>query len=167
MVSKKIAKYFSISRRAVQNILMKLRDHNTIEDLPKTGCPVLNSARSARVLIRDSKKNLKKTAPDLLKLWKSSWPILVNTMKRILRNYKLFGRIPAKKPMLSGQHIHNRIQWCKSYGQLHSSFWNNIIFSDECRMEIYSRKQEYVRRPPGWRYDQKYITKRSNMSVKV
>ena len=33
----KIAKDLSISLRAVQNILMKLRDHNTIEELPKTG----------------------------------------------------------------------------------------------------------------------------------
>ena len=43
---RKIAKDLSISRRAVQNILIKLRDHNTIEDLPKTSCPALNSARS-------------------------------------------------------------------------------------------------------------------------
>ena len=54
-------------KRDVQNILMKLRDHNTIEDLLKTGCPALNTARSVRVLIRDSKKNRKKTALDLLK----------------------------------------------------------------------------------------------------
>ena len=46
---RKIAKDPSISRRAVQNIFMKLRDHNTIEDLHKTGCPALNSARSVRV----------------------------------------------------------------------------------------------------------------------
>ena len=52
---RKITKDLSI----VQNILMKLRGHDTIEDLPKTGCPALNSARSVRVLIRDSKK----TAP--------------------------------------------------------------------------------------------------------
>ena len=43
---RKIAKDLSISLRAVQNILMKLRDHNTIEDLPKTSYPELKSARS-------------------------------------------------------------------------------------------------------------------------
>ena len=36
---------------------MKLPDHNIIEDLSKTGCPLLNSARNVRVLIRDSKKS--------------------------------------------------------------------------------------------------------------
>ena len=107
MVSKKNRKDLSISRRAVQNILMKLQDHNTIEDLPKTGCPALNNAISVRVLIRDTKKNPKKIALDLLKSWKSSRPTSVNTVKRILRNYKLFGRIVAKKPMLSGRHIAN------------------------------------------------------------
>ena len=42
---RKIAKDLSISRRAVQNILIKLRDYNTIENLVKTGYPVLNSAK--------------------------------------------------------------------------------------------------------------------------
>ena len=32
---RKIAKDLSISRRAVQNIFMKLRDHNTIEDVQR------------------------------------------------------------------------------------------------------------------------------------
>ena len=50
---RKIAKDLSIFRRALQNILMKLRDHNTI----KTGCQALNSARSVRALIRDSEKS--------------------------------------------------------------------------------------------------------------
>jgi len=80
-------------------------------------------------------------------------------VKRILRNYKLFGRIAAKKPMLSGRHIHNRIQWCKSYGLFHPSFWTDVTFSDECRVKIYLRKREYVRRQPGCRYDERDITK--------
>jgi len=115
----------------------------------------LNSARSVRVLIRDSKKNPKKTALDLLKLWKSSQPTSINTVKRILKNYKMFGRIAAKKPMLRGLHFYNWIQWCKSYWQWHPSFCKDVIFSDEYRVEIYSRKREYVRRPPVCRYDEK------------
>jgi len=84
---------------------------------------------------------------------------LINTVKRILRNYKLFGQIAVKKPMLSGRHIHNRIEWCKSYGQLLPSFGKDIIFSDEYRVKIYSRKREYVHRPLWSRYGEKYITK--------
>ena len=141
---------------------MKLRDHNTIEGW----FPALNSARSIRVLIQESKKNLKKTATDILKSWNSSRPTPVNTVKRILKNYKQFGRIAAMKPMLLGRHIHNRIQWCKSYWQLHLSFWKDVIFSDECKVQIYTRKREYVRLPPECRYDDKYITKTgSNTAV--
>jgi len=47
---RKIAKDLSIYLRCAK-FLMKLRDHNTIEDLPKTGCPALNNARSVGVLI--------------------------------------------------------------------------------------------------------------------
>ena len=129
---------------------MFLRSYGTTIHL-KTCYPALNSVRSVRVLIRDSKKNPKKTAPNLLKSWKSSRSTSANTVKCILRNYKLFGRISAKKPMLSSRHIHNRIKWCKSYGQLYPSFWKDVIFSDKCIVEIYSRKREYIRRLPGCR----------------
>jgi len=88
----KIAKDLSISRRAVQNILKKLRDHNTIVDLPKTGGPALNSARSVRVLIRDSKKNPKKTAPNPLK-----------SLKKIMDNSKIcvFSDWPLVSPHIN------------------------------------------------------------------
>ena len=54
---RKIAKDLSISRRGVQNILMNLWDHNTFEDLPKTGCPALNSTRSIRTDSRLKEKS--------------------------------------------------------------------------------------------------------------
>jgi len=91
---------------------------------------------------QDSKKNPKKTASDILKSRKSSRPTSVNTVKRIPKNYKLFGRVAATMPILSDWHIHNRIQLCKSYGQLHPSLWKDVIFSDEWSVEIYSRKRE-------------------------
>ena len=38
-------------------------------------------------------------------------------------------------------------------------FWNNVIFSDESRLKLFSRKREYIRRPQGSRYNPKYTTK--------
>jgi len=35
----------------------------------------------------------------------------------------------------------------------------NVIFSDECRMEVTSSYRWYVRRPDGHRFDPKYIMK--------
>ena len=85
--------------------MMKYRKHKSIENLPKSGRPPLNTERNVRILIRDSKNNPKKTAPELHRDYKSSVPTSVTTVKRYLRKYQLFGRIAAKKPLLSNRNV--------------------------------------------------------------
>jgi len=66
-----IAKHLNISRCVVQNIIKKVREHETIENFLKIGRPRMNSERTVKSLIWDAKKNPKKTAAELLKYWKS------------------------------------------------------------------------------------------------
>ena len=162
-----IATDLNISRCAVQNILKKSKEHNSIENRPKIGRPRIHSARSMRLMIRNAKANPKKTAPELLQDWRSSLPTSVNTVKRILRKYNLFRHIAAKKPLLNERFVRTRLQWCTSYTKVDPSFWENVIFSDESRLELFSRKWEYVCRPPVVRHDAKYTTKLSNTVVTV
>lgn len=156
---RKIAIMLNISRHAVQRIQLKFEQHKTLEDMFKSGRKSKNTARSERILIRNSKENPKKTARQLLLEWEGSQTSSVSTVKRILRKYGLFGRIAAKKPLLNERHIKNRLKWCREYGKLLPSFWNEVIFTDECRLELFSRRREYVRRPQGSRYSPKYTTK--------
>ena len=81
-----IGKHLNISRCAVQNIIKKVKEHGTIENLPKIGHPRMNSERTVRSLIRDAGINPKKTAAKLLKDWKSSLPTSITTVKRVLRS---------------------------------------------------------------------------------
>lgn len=37
--------------------------------------------------------------------------------------------------------------------------WQIIIFSDECKKQLHSNANEYVRRPVGERYNSRYMTK--------
>jgi len=62
--------------------MKKFREHGTTENIPKIGSPLLNSNRSVRLLIRDAKTNPKKTAPELLKDWKSSEPASVDLLSK-------------------------------------------------------------------------------------
>ena len=139
--------------------MLKFQQHETLENLPKSGRKPDNTPRSERLLIRASKENPKKTARELLIEWKSSHTSSVSTVKRILRKYGLFGRIAAKKPLLNERHVSSRLKWCKAYAMLDPCFWNDVIFSDECRIELFSRRRQYVRRPQGSRYIPKYTTK--------
>ena len=46
---KKLTDDLNISRRAVQNIMMKYRKHKSIENLPKSGRPPLNTERNVLI----------------------------------------------------------------------------------------------------------------------
>ena len=115
--------------------------------------------RSERSLIRTAKRYPKKTARDPHIDWNSAKRTSINTLKRILRKYGLYGRIATRKPLLNERHVCNRINWRKSYAKVRTSFWNDVTFSDESRLELFSRKREYVRRPKGLRFEDRYTTK--------
>ena len=91
-----IAKHLNTSRCAVQNIIKKVKEDGTTENLPKISRPRMNSERTVRFLIRGAKINPKKTAAEILKDWKSGLPTSKSTMKRVLQKYNLFRRIAAK-----------------------------------------------------------------------
>jgi len=80
-------------------------------------------------------------------------------VRRILRKAGLNGRIDAKKPLLSKGHIKKRLLWCKSYSKIYVDSWRNFIFSDESRLELYSKRRQYVRRPVGEWLKSKYTLK--------
>jgi len=147
-----------ISKHAIQHMIRKLQ-HGTLRNLSKSGRRPKNTQRSERSLNQMSKKNPQKTARDLFINWKSSQTNSLSTVKRILRKYGLFGRFAAKKPYLNERHIKNRLKWCRDYSKLLPSFWNKVIFSDESRIKLFSRRRQYVRRPQGSKYSPKYITK--------
>ena len=83
----------------------------------------------------------------------------MSTFRSILRKYGLLGRIEVRKPFLNERHARSRLNWCEAYSKIDSSLWNDVIFSDECRLELFGRRMEYVRRPRGTRFHDKYTTK--------
>jgi len=68
---RKVVIGLNISRHAIQRIVLKFQQHETLENLPKSGRKPDNAPRSERLLIRASKGNPKKTAHELLMEWKS------------------------------------------------------------------------------------------------
>ena len=74
-------------------------------------------------------------------------------------SYENITHLTAKKSLLSVRNVINRNQWCKWYAKVDPIFWNDVLFSDEIRLEPLSRRREYVRRPQGSRYNPKYTTK--------
>ena len=65
----------------------------------------------------------------------------------------------AKKPFLNARHVKSRMSWCKPYLKMDPNSWQNFIFTDESRIELYSRRRKYVRRPTGKRFNVSYTLK--------
>ena len=154
-----VARDFQISRCSVQSIWKKFLTSGHVNDMHRSGRPRKSDERNDRKLIRLSKKNPKATAADLRNEWNMQENISVATVQRILRKYGLFGRIAARKPFLTKKHILRRKKWCHNYIKLDQSFWDQVIFSDECRLELHPNRRQYVRRPCNTKYLERYTSK--------
>jgi transposase len=161
-----IAKLLQVSRCGVQEILHKYKKTGSVEDRQKTGRKQKTTARDQRKLVRLSKRNPNFSARQLLNSWIPSSNVSLTTVKRILRKYGLFGRVSAKKPLLLKRHKDKRLMWCKRYLRWSSQDWQKVIFSDECRVELISRRRQYVRRPKGTRFNERYTLKTTRFGGK-
>ena len=76
------------------------------------------------------------------------------TIKRRLREFHLNGRRPATKSFLTDAAKEKREAFAKLNRRLD---WNRVMFSDEVKIETSAHGMNWVRRPPGTRYDPRYI----------
>jgi len=156
---REVSRDLNISRGAVEGIWKKYLLFGKVDNVSKCGRPRKSSDREERLLVIMSKKEPKLTAPKLRFLWKTKCTVSVSTTQRILRKYGLFGRSAAKRPLLNKKQRRNRLSWCRAYSKLDNKFWESVIYSDECRMELHSNKKQIVRRPINTRFNPRYTTK--------
>jgi len=146
---RKVADQLQISRGGVRNIMKKFKSSGIIADVPKTGRPRKLSVKKQRLIIIKSKLNPRWTANMLRSDGNINHLVSVDTVKRILRRAKLFGRVAVKKPFLSKINKIKRLKWCREKQSWSSVNWKRIIFSDESKIELHSKSRQYVRRQVG------------------
>ena len=104
----------------------------------RSGRPLKTSEKERRLIARISKKNpfftTRQIGNELGIFSKAS----IYTIRRVLRNCGLFGRITAKKPLLNKKQIVKRQQWCEAYSAFGVTDWKYVISSDESRIERFS-----------------------------
>ena len=85
--------------------------------------------------------------------------VTIRTVRSYLNHGGLFGRIAARKPLLTKEHIRKRILWCKQYSAMTEAEWEKVLFSDESKVEMVSSRRCYVRRHVGQRFKSIYVCK--------
>jgi len=97
-----------------------------------------------------SDRDRRLTAPELTKIinsTKNNSHVSVWTVRRVLTECGLDGRVARKKPLLSALNIQQRIRWCKSHRHWSSEDWKRVLWTDESSIELFSSSgRVYVRR---------------------
>ena len=88
-----------------------------------------------------------------------NYKISIPTTNRYLRCLGLFGRISRRINYHTPSHMYKRRQFCKDVKTWNFDSWRKVVFTDEVRFELESRRRMFVRRPVGARNRTKYCLK--------
>ena len=82
----------------------------------------------------------------------------ITTIKKYLNSLNIYAFSPIKKPILSKLNIGKRKELCNKWVFKNNNFWNKVIFSDECKLNLFnSDTDQFVWREPNKRLDPKHI----------
>lgn len=154
------ARTYGVSQKAVCNLMKRFRQDKTLASKPIPGRPRKTTERLDRSLIQLSKADPTKTAVDLNLEMKQTYGlnVSVSTIKRRLRHANLFGRRPAKKPLVSLKNRKARQEFAKVHKDWNQQQWSKVLFTDESKFMMFgSDGIKYVRRPLNARFNSKYL----------
>jgi transposase len=156
MSTRKIANIMNVSQSTVVYTMQRYKEKQSSTPRKRSGRPRITSAGSDRKIHRAAIKN-----PTL-----SSFVISAEigcrasartVRRRLLDDFNLPSRRPAKKARLSAKNIRDRIAFCKKYKDWTEDQWLGVTFSDESTFSQFSSYVRSVRRPPRQRYNMRYV----------
>lgn len=86
------------------------------------------------------------------------------TISRRLKSFGLPCRSPARKCFLTETCKLARLLWAREHVNWDDE-WRQVIFTDESTVTVNKKWNQFVRRPPGKRYDTNYVTGKQNKSL--
>lgn len=88
--------------------------------------------------------------------------------RRLTTDFSLVARRPARKPVMTKAQIRGRIRFCKALQNKSADWWECVMFTDESRFQqVRGCGYNYVRRPPGERFNPKYTVKTVKIAPSV
>ena len=98
------------------------------------------SNREIRLLTRIAEENPEFTSNELRRELQNAMVKVpsASTIRRYLFNYGLKSFAARRKPLLTLPMMKKRMDWCKSHKGLPDSYWQKVLFSDECRIDLFN-----------------------------
>lgn len=136
---REIGKIVGKPHATVQSILNKQKIHGTVENLPGRGRKKKLPVQCQRFIVRKIKENPKTSVPKLTDEVSKiiNKPLSADTVRRVLKSDGYNGRVARKKPYVSAVNKKKRVAFAKDYVNKPNSFWNQVIFSDESKFNLF------------------------------
>lgn len=140
---REIGSIINRSHNTVKKIVDKYEKFGRIENCPGAGRKKILNEAEIRSIVRDVKKNPFKSAVKISQevSFTSGTKVSASTIRRALHANGLHGRFPRKKPLISAVNQKKRRDYAKRHENKDVSFWNNIIFTDESKFEVFGQKK--------------------------
>lgn len=102
-----------------------------------------------------SKRDRRKTLPILTQeiSLTISEPVSLSSVRRVLQNNHMNGRVACKKPLLRKANICKRLAFARKHLNWTDEQWSRVLFTDETKVEVFgTHRRTFVRRKAGERF---------------
>jgi len=155
---KRISTALHLSKSTVASYCMRSRRYGTKKSSRKN-CkrPKITVAIEDRAIVEACKSHPFKSAPDI-KNQLNLENVSNTTVRRRLVKAGLPAYRPARKPFLTQANVQRRLQWAILHSEWgYEENWSKVIYADESSFNLSKCVTQYVRRPRGARFMEKYI----------
>lgn len=146
---REIASQLKLSKTCVHSTITRYRETGSFQDRPRSGRPRATTSSEDNFIVVTSKRNRRLTAPEIrVEVNKTQVkPLSLTTVKRRLRDAKLYGRVAVRKPLLRPQNKKKRMQWALAHRDWTEEDFKKVLWTDESKFELFgSKRRIYVRR---------------------
>lgn len=153
--STEISAKLGIARRTVCDIVNRFKQTGSVDVRRRSGRPRITTRRDDLLIRRAAVKN-PTLSSCLIKLETGLHASTRTVRRRLVDEFGLRARRPAKKPLINAKQRQKRLQFCNKYKHYTVADWNKVLFSDESTFCQFGSSVRSVRRPVGERYNQRY-----------
>ena len=152
---RKIAGKVGVSQAAVGKIIKRHQECGGFERRTGSGRPRKTSPRDDNAMRRMAVRNPFVTSNEIA----ANLPFVVSARtirRRLLKDFKLPSRRPARKPLLNDVQRRKRLAFCQRHKTWTTTDWDSVLFSDESTFCPFGMRVFGVRRPEHSRYTSRY-----------
>jgi hypothetical protein len=129
----------NLSFSTVRYVIKKYDDTGSTENKSRSGRPRALTVRERRDVIRQAIKkpfvSVQSLADDIATSSKKT--VCAQTIRNVLHSAQIYGRAARKKPFINAVNRRKRLDFAKANINKTMDFWENIIFSDESKFNIF------------------------------